>query len=102
MPSHNIPKRGFVFLLDRETGKPLFPVEERAVPPSDLKGELASMTQPFPVKPPPFTRQRFTTADASDISETSKDSVLKKLAQLRTGAQFIPPSEEGTIVFPGF
>ncbi|NNE76360.1 MAG: PQQ-binding-like beta-propeller repeat protein, partial [Pricia sp.] len=48
-------KSGFVFLLDRETGKSLFPIEERAVPPSDLKGELASTTQPFPLKPPPFT-----------------------------------------------
>lgn len=95
-------KAGFVFLLDRETGKPLFSVEERSVPPSDLKGELASTTQPFPTKPPPFTRQRFTVEDVTDLSEASHDSVANRLAQLRTGAPYIPPSEQGTVVFPGF
>lgn len=95
-------KSGFLFLLDRESGKPLFPVEERKVPPSDLKGELASLTQPFPVKPPPFTRQRFTTDEITNISQASHDSVAKRLATLRTGEPFIPPSEQGTIVFPGF
>lgn len=95
-------KSGFVFLLDRETGEPLFPVEEKSIPPSDLKGELASKTQPFPSKPPPFTRQRFTLEDVTDISEASHDSVAQRLAQLRTGAPYIPPSEQGTVVFPGF
>jgi len=95
-------KSGFIFLLDRESGAPLFPIEERAVPPSDLKGELASSTQPFPVRPPPFTRQQFTIDEVTDISEASHDSVVKKLATLRTGEPFIPPSEQGTIVFPGF
>lgn len=95
-------KSGFLFLLDRESGQPLFPVEERQVPPSDLKGERASLTQPFPVKPPPFTRQRFTMADVTNISQASHDSVAKRLATLRTGEPFIPPSEQGTVVFPGF
>ena len=95
-------KSGFLFLLDRESGKPLFPIEERPVPPSDLKGELASLTQPFPIKPPPFTRQSFTEKDITDISRASHDSVAKRLAKLRTGTQFIPPSEQGTVVFPGF
>lgn len=95
-------KAGFLFLLDRENGKPLFPVEERPVPPSDLKGELASLTQPFPIKPPPFTRQRFTMDEITNISQASHDSVAKKLATLRTGEPFMPPSEQGTIVFPGF
>lgn len=95
-------KSGFLFLLDRENGKPLFPVEERTVLPSDLKGELASLTQPFPLKPPPFTRQRFAAEDITNISQASHDSVAKRLATLRTGEPFIPPSEQGTIVFPGF
>ena len=95
-------KSGFVFLLDRETGEPLFPVEERPVPTSDLIGERTSPTQPFPVKPPPFTRQHFTAADITNVSPAAHDSVAKRLATLRTGKPFIAPSEAGTIVFPGF
>ncbi|MBM1105784.1 PQQ-binding-like beta-propeller repeat protein [Aurantibacter crassamenti] len=95
-------KSGFIFLLDRVTGEPLFPVEERKVQPSDLKGELTSLTQPFPISPPPFTRQHFTMADVTNISQASHDSVAKRLATLRTGEPFIPPSERGTVVFPGF
>ncbi|WP_149274261.1 outer membrane protein assembly factor BamB family protein [Pareuzebyella sediminis] len=95
-------KSGFVFLLDRDTGKPLFPIVERPVPPSDIKGELASTTQPFPVKPPPFTRQQFVAQDITRLSQASHDSVARRLAQLRTGEAFIPPSEQGTVVFPGF
>jgi quinoprotein glucose dehydrogenase len=63
-----ITKSAHVFLLDRETGRPLFPVEEQPVPPSDLKGEVASATQPVPLKPPPFARQTFTEADVTNIS----------------------------------
>lgn len=95
-------KSGFVFLLDRENGEPLFPIEERPVPPSDLKGELASSTQPFPEKPPPFTRQHFTEEDITNISRASHDSVAKRFANLRSKGPFTPPSEQGTIVFPGF
>ena len=97
-----ITKTGFVFLLNRETGEPLFPVEERAVPPSDLKGEQASPTQPFPVKPPPFTRQKFTQDDITDLSKESHAYVAERLAKLRTGEPYIPPSTEGSVVFPGF
>ncbi len=97
-----ITKSGFVFLLDRETGKPLFSVEERPVPPSDLKGEQAWPTQPFPVKPPPFARQTFTEADVTDISPESQAYVLERLKQTRTGRPFIPPSTSGTMIFPGF
>ena len=72
------------------------------MPASDLKGEQAWPTQPLPVKPPPFARQLFTEAELTDISPASHDAVLKQLRLTRTGRQFIPPSEQGTIIFPGF
>ena len=95
-------KSGHVFLFDRENGTPLFPIEERPVPPSDLKGEQTWPTQPLPVKPPAFSRQAFTEADVTDISEASRAAVLERLRKTRTGRPFIPPSTEGTIIFPGF
>ena len=97
-----ITKSGHVFLLDRETGRPLFPVEEQPVPPSDLKGEVASATQPVPLKPPPFARQTFTEADVTNISAQSHAQVLERLKKTRTGRSFIPPSAAGTVIFPGY
>jgi quinoprotein glucose dehydrogenase len=97
-----ITKSGHVFLLDRETGKPLFPVEEQPVPSSDLKDEVASPTQPVPTKPPPFARQTFTEADITDISPQSRAQVLERLKKARTGRTFIPPSVQGTVIFPGY
>jgi quinoprotein glucose dehydrogenase len=95
-------KSGHVFLFERETGRPLFPIEERPVPPSDLRGEQAWPTQPFPLKPPPFARQAFTEDEVTDLSPKSRAAVLERLRQTRTGRAFIPPSAQGTIVFPGF
>ena len=60
-----VSKQGFVWVFDRETGKPLWPIEERNVPASDMPGEEAWPTQPFPTKPPPFARQTFTVDDLS-------------------------------------
>lgn len=97
-----ITKSGFVFLLDRETGEPLFPVEDRPVPPSDLNGEEAWPVQPFPILPPPFSPQVFTMENITDISPESKTYVADILKNLNTGESFIPPSIEGTIIFPGF
>jgi len=97
-----ITKSGHVFLFDRDSGVPLFPIEERRVPPSDLRGEQAWPTQPFPVKPRPFARQEFAEEDASDISPMSRAYVVDRLKQVRSGGQFVPPSLEGTLVFPGF
>jgi len=96
-----VTKTGFVFLLDREDGKPLFPVEEIPVPPSDLEGEQAWATQPMPVKPPPFSRQVFT---ADMINPHTADTALlkEKFKGLVTGRPFVAPSKEGTIIFPGF
>jgi quinoprotein glucose dehydrogenase len=95
-------KSGYVFVFDRVSGEPLFPVEERPVPASDLEGEEAWPTQPFPVKPPPFARQVLTEAEVTDLSPASRAAVLARLRQVRSGGQFVPPSTEGTVIFPGF
>ncbi len=97
-----ITKSGFVYLLDRASGKPLFPVEEVHVPPSDLAGEKAWPVQPFPVLPPPFSPQALTMENITDISPESHKYTAGILENLRTGRQFIPPSTEGTVIFPGF
>ena len=97
-----ITKSGFVFLFDRQTGKPLFPIEERPVKASDLEGEEAWPTQPFPLLPPPFCGQKLTMENVTDISKESHDYIAGILANVRTGEQFIPPSKQGTIIYPGF
>ncbi|MCG8311228.1 MAG: PQQ-binding-like beta-propeller repeat protein [Cytophagales bacterium] len=97
-----IAKSGFVFLFDRETGKPLFPIEERPVRQTDLEGEETWPTQPFPLKPPPFSGQSLTMENVTDISKESHDFIAGILNNVRTGEQFIPPSREGTVVYPGF
>lgn len=94
-------KRGDLFLLDRETGEPLFEVEEREVPQSDLPGEQTWPTQPFPVKPPPFTRQGYTEDDLPTISDEAYEYARQELEQRKAGHPFTPPSEEGTIMLPG-
>ncbi len=88
-----ITKSGFVFLFDRQTGQPLFPIEERGVPASDLRGEQAWPTQPFPVKPAPFARQTMIESAVTDV---------KRFRALRHDGLFMPPSREGSIVLPGF
>jgi quinoprotein glucose dehydrogenase len=97
-----VTKTGFVFLLDRETGVPLFPVEERPVPSSGLAGEEAWPTQPFPLLPPPFVPQSFTFQDITDISPESHEYVSAIFKNIHSGEMFIPPSIEGTMIFPGF
>jgi quinoprotein glucose dehydrogenase len=96
-----ITKTGFVFVLDRDSGQPLFPVEETATPPSDLDGEEAWPTQPVPTLPKPFARQEFT-ANIINTVTGETDSIQKRLTGLRTGQRFIPPSREATVIFPGF
>ena len=93
-------KHGFVFVLERETGAPLFPVEERPVPASDLPGERAWPTQPFPSAPPPLLRQRLTAADVHAPTPEHRDACLEKLAALRNEGLFTPPSEGGSLVYP--
>jgi quinoprotein glucose dehydrogenase len=95
-------KSGHVFVFDRATGEPLFPVEERPFPPSDLEGEQAFPTQPIPLKPPAFARQQLTEADLTDLSPDSHAVVLARFKRVRSGGQFVPPSTQGSVIFPGF
>ncbi|HZR16616.1 MAG TPA: PQQ-binding-like beta-propeller repeat protein [Verrucomicrobiae bacterium] len=95
-------KAGYVFVFNRETGEPLFPIEERSVPPSDLQGESAWPTQPIPVKPAPYARQLFTYNEITDISPASRRAVLDRFSKIRPHVPFEPPSTQGTIIFPGF
>jgi quinoprotein glucose dehydrogenase len=94
-------KSGRVFVFNRDTGEPLFPIEEQTVPASDLSGESTWPTQPLPVKPAPFTRQLFTADEITDLSPESHKAVLEKFVKLRPHTLFMPPSHEGTIIFPG-
>ncbi|TAE53892.1 MAG: pyrroloquinoline quinone-dependent dehydrogenase, partial [Bacteroidetes bacterium] len=96
-----ITKSGFVFVLDRETGKPLYPVEERPVPASEVPGEHAWPTQPVPVDLPAFARNTLTEADINPYS-ADRDSMLELFRSYKKGQQFIPASEQGTLIFPGF
>jgi quinoprotein glucose dehydrogenase len=93
-------KHGFVFVLDRETGAPLFPVDERPVPASDLPGERAWPTQPFPSAPPPLVPQRLGEADLYAPTPEHRDACRRQLAKLRNDGLFTPPSERGSIVYP--
>lgn len=97
-----VTKSGHVFVFDRATGEPLFPVEEKPVPPSDLPGESAWPSQPFPQKPAPFSRQVFSHDQITDISPAAHRAVLDRFAKLKPHAPFTPPSEQGSIIFPGF
>ena len=97
-----VTKSGHVFVFHRETGEPLFPIREVPVPMSDLQGESAWPTQPFPTKPAPFSRQLFTYNDITDISPESHRHVLERFAKIRPHTPYLPPSREGSIVFPGF
>ncbi len=97
-----VTKTGYVFLFDRETGKPLFEVRETPVPPSDLPGEQAAATQPIPIRPPPFSVQFFDESNVTDIGEANRASVLAGLKGVRRGPAFNPPSLKGTVVVPGY
>lgn len=94
-------KMGLTFVLDRDTGKPIFPVEERPVPPSDVPGEQAARTQPYPVLPPPLVRQAITEADLTNISPEAHEYVLKEFRKYRSGSIYTPPSLQGTLTMPG-
>ena len=95
-------KMGHLFVLHRETGAPLFPVEERPVPRSTVPGEEAWPTQPFPVRPRALAPSRLTAAEAWGPTPDEREACRTKMARLRSEGLFTPPSLEGTIVFPGF
>lgn len=94
-------KMGFLFVFDRETGEPVWPIEERPVPQSDVPGERTSATQPFPTKPPPFERQGFSADDLIDFTPDLRAQALELVRPYRMGPIYSPPSLEGTIVSPG-
>jgi glucose dehydrogenase len=95
-------KQGFLFVFERETGKALWPIEERAVPKSDVPGEESWPTQPFPTKPPAFARQSFTEKDINPyISDEEKAKVREMLGTWRNEGLFTPPSLKGTVQMPG-
>lgn len=94
-------KMGHVFVLDRRTGAPLFPVQERAVPASDVPGEVVSTTQPFP--PPAFrlVPESLSAADAFGVTDSTRAQCRARIAALRYEGVFTPPSLKGTIIWPG-
>jgi quinoprotein glucose dehydrogenase len=94
-------KTGHLFLLNRETGTPLIPVEERAVPKSDVPGEEASPTQPFPTAPASLTRTRLNAEDAWGLTDEDRAWCRATVGRLRSDGFFTPPSLQGTIVVPG-
>ena len=95
-------KQGFVWVFDRVTGKPLWPIEERPVPASDMPGETTWPTQPFPLKPPPFARQKFTVDDLSPfLSKEDRARFKDEILTARNEGLFTPPSRRGTIQMPG-
>jgi quinoprotein glucose dehydrogenase len=97
-----ITKTGHVWVFDRRTGVPLFPVEQRKVPRSTLDGERASATQPVPLAPPPFARQTLTEDMLTRRTPAAHAAALKTFRQYTTRGLFGPPSSKGTIVFPGY
>ncbi len=94
-------KMGHLFLLHRETGEPLFPVEERPVPQGGVAGEELSPTQPFPTAPPPLVPQHLTPNDAWGLTFWGRGKCRERIKALRSEGIFTPPSLEGTIMFPG-
>jgi len=97
-------KSGFIFLFDRKTGEPVYPINETPVPTAtELEGEKLSPTQPIPSFPKPFARQLLTDKDLNDlVSDSSYADIKNRLARYHTGNMFNPPSKEGTVIFPGF
>ncbi|MEO7766688.1 MAG: c-type cytochrome, partial [Ferruginibacter sp.] len=96
-------KTGFIFLFERDNGKPVYDIVEKQVPVnSDLVGEKLSPTQPYPVKPAPFMRQLFTVNDINPLlPDSSYQDIKKRLAGYRADHMFNPPSLQGTVEFPG-
>ncbi len=94
-------KVGFLYVLDRETGEPVFPIEERAVPASDVPGEVAWPTQPYVTTPKPYAKQFITENELSNSSPAAHDSAVNYFRGLRYDGLFTPPSVKGTFVYPG-
>lgn len=95
-------KQGFVWVFDRVTGKPLWPIEERKVPKTDMPGERTWATQPFPTKPPAFSRQSFTADDLSPyLSQEDRAKFRDQILSARNEGMFTPPGTRNTVQMPG-
>jgi quinoprotein glucose dehydrogenase len=94
-------KTGFLYVLNRDTGEPVFPVEERRVPLSDVPGEMASPTQPFPLAPPPLVSNQLSADQAWAVNDAERAACRARLRSLRNEGIFTPPSLQGTLVIPG-
>jgi len=92
---------GHLFFFDRITGKPLFPIEERPVPASDIAGEEAWPAQPFPTMPPPLVPNHLNADDAFGIDDADRTACRTLIASLRSDGMFTPPSIRGTLQIPG-
>ena len=101
-----VTKQGFVFTFDRVTGQPIWPIEERPVPPSDIPGERASRTQPFPTRPAPIEYQGVTIDDLVDFTPEIRAMAVEAVRNFRLGPLYTPPSllvkggNQGTLVRP--
>lgn len=96
-----VSKTAYVYLFDRETGKPLFDIEEKPVPVSELSGEHTSSTQPVPVKPQAFARTGLTINDMSNLNPEAKTYALETFKKSKSGPQFTPISNRSTLIMPG-
>jgi quinoprotein glucose dehydrogenase len=95
-------KQGFLYVFDRRTGQPIWPIEERPVPQTDVPGEWTSATQPFPTKPAPFAKQSFTEKDINPyLPKEAQDELRARIRSYRNEGMFTPPSFEGSISMPG-
>lgn len=94
-------KQGFLYVFDRKTGEPVWPIEERPVPQSNVPGERTSPTQPFPTKPPPFSLQGTMEDNLIDFTPALRDRARRQLANFEHGPLFTPPSLKGTLMLPG-
>ncbi|MBU2904087.1 PQQ-binding-like beta-propeller repeat protein [Arenibacter algicola] len=99
-----VSKQGFIYMLDRVNGEPVYPIEERAVPAeSELLGEQVSPTQPFPTFFEPFVRQGITEADLNkNLPDSSYQDIKRRFSTYKSGEIFTPPTLRGTVTLPGF
>ena len=98
-----VSKHGFTYVFDRVTGEPVWPIEERAVDTAtDVPGEVLYPTQPFPTRPPPFSRQGVSLEDANDLTPEIHALAVEEMQRFRLGPLFTPPSLRGTLQRPGW
>ena len=95
-------KNGFLYVFERQTGKPIWPIVERPVPQSDVPGEHSSPTQPFPTQPPPFVSDKFTVDDVNPYLSVDEQTFIKEqIRNSRNDGRYTPPSLRGSVQMPG-